>query len=51
VDTDILFSDFYKNVWWEAYKAGQTTSTDKPPSDVTIENKEMKKPSSQSQMN
>jgi phage integrase family integrase/recombinase len=23
----ILFSDFYHNVWWESYKAGQTTST------------------------
>ena len=26
----ILFSDFYQNVWWESYKAGQTTSTAKP---------------------
>ena len=25
----ILFSDFYQNVWWESYKAGQTTSTAK----------------------
>ena len=32
----ILFSDFYKNVWWESYKAGQTTSTTKPPSQATI---------------
>lgn len=32
----ILFSDFYKNVWWESYKAGQTTSTAKPPSQATI---------------
>ena len=32
----ILFSDFYQNVWWESYKAGQTTSTDKPPSQATI---------------
>ena len=32
----ILFSDFYKNVWWEYYKAGQTTSTTKPPSQATI---------------
>ena len=32
----ILFSDFYQNVWWESYKAGQTTSTAKPPSQVTI---------------
>ena len=32
----ILFSDFYQNVWWEAYKAGQTTSAAKPPSQATI---------------
>ena len=32
----ILFSDFYRNVWWESYKAGQTTSTSKPPSQATI---------------
>ena len=32
----ILFSDFYHNVWWESYKAGQTTSTTKPPSQATI---------------
>ena len=32
----ILFSDFYQNVWWESYKAGQTTSTAKPPSQSTI---------------
>ena len=32
----ILFSDFYQNVWWESYKAGQTTSTAKPPSQGTI---------------
>lgn len=31
----ILFSEFYKNVWWESYKAGQTTSTTKPPSKAT----------------
>lgn len=43
LDTDgnILFSDFYTNVWWEAYKAGQTTSTAKPPTIVTIENTEI----------
>ncbi|MDU3981077.1 MAG: tyrosine-type recombinase/integrase [Streptococcus mitis] len=35
-DGSILFSDFYKNVWWEYYKAGQTTSTTKPPSKATI---------------
>ena len=32
----ILFSDFYQNVWWESYKAGQTTSTAQPPSQATI---------------
>ena len=35
---DILFSDFYNNIWWESYKAGQTTSTSKPPSKSTIAN-------------
>ncbi|VOI57250.1 phage integrase family integrase/recombinase [Streptococcus pneumoniae] len=35
---DILFSDFYTNIWWESYKAGQTTSTSKPPSRSTIAN-------------
>ncbi|KXU03485.1 site-specific integrase [Streptococcus oralis] len=34
----ILFSDFYQNVWWDSYKAGQTTSTTKPPTQVTIDN-------------
>ena len=32
----ILFSDFYQNVWRESYKAGQTTSAAKPPSQATI---------------
>ncbi|WP_207941555.1 hypothetical protein DOK78_000324 [Enterococcus sp. DIV2402] len=40
-DGNILFSDFYTNVWWEAYKSGQTTSTAKPPTLVTIENTEI----------
>ncbi|HEL2441369.1 TPA: tyrosine-type recombinase/integrase [Streptococcus suis] len=35
---EILFKDFYENVWWEYYKAGQTTSTTKPPSRSTISN-------------
>ena len=35
---DILFSDFYNNIWWDSYKAGQTTSTSKPPSRSTIAN-------------
>lgn len=38
---DILFSDFYKDVWWESYKAGQTTSTTKPPSRATINGTEI----------
>ena len=37
----ILFSDFYHNVWWESYKAGQTTSTTKPPSQATIDGTEI----------
>ena len=37
----ILFSDFYQNVWWESYKAGQTTSTAKPPSQATIDGTEI----------
>ena len=37
----ILFSDFYHNVWWESYKAGQTTSTIKPPSKATISGTEI----------
>ena len=35
---DILFSDFYNNIWWDSYKAGQTTSTSKPPSRSTVTN-------------
>ena len=37
----ILFSDFYHNVWLESYKAGQTTSTTKPPSQATIDGTEI----------
>ena len=37
----ILFSDFYQNVWWESYKAGQTTSSAKPPSQATIDGTEI----------
>lgn len=37
----ILFSDFYQNVWWESYKAGQTTSAAKPPSQATIDGTEI----------
>lgn len=37
-DGEILFSDFYQNVWWDSYKAGQTTSTSRPPSDITVSN-------------
>ncbi|MBM6438025.1 site-specific integrase [Streptococcus suis] len=35
---DILFKDFYESIWWAAYKAGQTTSTTKPPSKSTVAN-------------
>ena len=35
---DILFSDFYNNIWWDSYKAGQTTSTSKPPNRSTVAN-------------
>lgn len=41
LDGNILFSDFYVKIWWEAYKVGQTTSTTKPPTDVTIDNTEI----------
>lgn len=34
---DILFSDFYSDVWWNAYCAGQTTTTSKPPTKATID--------------
>ena len=37
----ILFSDFYQNVWWQSYKAGQTTSAAKPPSQATIDGTEI----------
>lgn len=37
----ILFSDFFHNVWWGSYKAGQTTSTSKPPSQATIDGTEI----------
>ena len=33
---DILFKDFYKNVWLEPYKAGQATTTIKPPTKATV---------------
>lgn len=39
-DGDILFSDFYRHIWWDSYKAGQTTSTIKPPTPVTVSNTE-----------
>ena len=37
----IQFKEFYQNVWWESYKAGQTTSTTKPPSKATIDGTEI----------
>ena len=33
---DILFKDFYKDIWLEPYKAGQTTTTIKPPTEATV---------------
>lgn len=33
---NILFKDFYKNIWLEPYKAGQTTTTLKPPTKATV---------------
>lgn len=35
-DGNILFKDFFHTIWWDSYKAGQTTSTIKPPSKATI---------------
>lgn len=37
----MLFSEFYQNIWWESYKAGQATSTTKPPSQATIDGTEI----------
>ena len=33
---NILFKDFYKDIWLEPYKAGQTTTTIKPPTEATV---------------
>ena len=33
---DILFKKFYQDVWLETYKAGQTTTTIKPPTKATV---------------
>ena len=38
INKKITFEDFYRNLWLQAYVDGQTTSTTKPPSKVTIEN-------------
>lgn len=32
----ILFKDFYREIWLEPYKAGQTTTTIKPPTKATV---------------
>lgn len=40
INGDILFKDFFHNFWWEAYKAGQTTSTNRPPTLPTVNNTE-----------
>ncbi|MCI5871651.1 MAG: site-specific integrase, partial [Streptococcus sp.] len=37
----ILFSNFFRNVWWESYKVGQTTSATRPPSQATIDGTEI----------
>ena len=36
VNGNILFKDFYKDIWLEPYKAGQTTTTIKPPTKATV---------------
>lgn len=33
---NILFKDFYKDIWLEPYKAGQTTTAIKPPTKATV---------------
>ena len=33
---NILFKDFYKDIWLEPYKAGQTTTTLKPPTKAIV---------------
>lgn len=37
-DGEILFKDFFEQIWFNSYKAGQTTSTSKPPSHSTVQN-------------
>ena len=36
VNGNILFKDFYEKIWLEPYKAGQTTTTMKPPTKATV---------------
>lgn len=36
VNGNILFKDFYEKIWLEPYKAGQTTTTIKPPTKATV---------------
>ena len=33
---EITFENFYKKIWLEPYKAGQTTTTIKPPTKATV---------------
>ena len=33
---EIIFKKFYEDIWLEPYKAGQTTTTIKPPTKVTV---------------
>lgn len=37
----IQFKEFYQQVWWDSYIAGQTTSTNRPPSQATINGTEI----------
>lgn len=36
--SDVLFQDFYHDVWWNDYKSGLTSSCTVPPSVVTVSN-------------
>lgn len=37
----IQFKEFYQQVWWDSYIAGQTTTTNRPPSQATISGTEI----------
>lgn len=38
INGSIPFIEFYQNIWWNSYVAGQTTSTTKIPTKATIDN-------------